>query len=354
MFAARLVTDSAGVTPATYAYSAFGSTRASTGSIANEVRFTGERTDTESGLEFLRARTYDPSTGTFLQRDTWGITPTDSQSIDAYCYTANNPVNAVDPSGHISVMYDGSRHASAPGTGQGGGGSWDTPPKTVDKAASEPQGRPDCGWNPACVINNAIGTAGDLGRDLGGGVGDAWANTGGSVIDYAISHPQQVLMLAVAAAVVAGCFSVAVAICATAAVVGAGAGFGGYTGNTVLNNVTSGGGLSLEGWDPGQALVAAGAGAGTGMACATSAGLGCFIGGAGTAGLQYSATPGSHDAGGYLLNMAGGGMLSVGGGSTLENGAGINLRAAALGTLKGSGMGSAAGWVIQQIQGWLH
>jgi uncharacterized protein RhaS with RHS repeats len=53
----RLLTDSTGVTPATYAYAAFGSTSKSTGSIANEVRFSGERTDTESGLEFLRART---------------------------------------------------------------------------------------------------------------------------------------------------------------------------------------------------------------------------------------------------------------------------------------------------------
>jgi RHS repeat-associated protein len=96
----RLVTDSVGASPATYAYSAFGSTRKSSGAIANEVRFTGERTDTESGLEFLRARTYDPSTGTFLQRDSWGITATNSQSIDAYVYTANNPINAIDPSGH--------------------------------------------------------------------------------------------------------------------------------------------------------------------------------------------------------------------------------------------------------------
>jgi RHS repeat-associated protein len=99
----RLLTDSTGASPATYAYSAFGSTRASTGSLTNEVRFTGERTDTESGLEFLRARTYDPSTGTFLQRDNWGITATDSQSIDAYLYTENDPANDLDPSGHWGV-----------------------------------------------------------------------------------------------------------------------------------------------------------------------------------------------------------------------------------------------------------
>jgi len=98
----RMLTDVNGDSPATYNYSAFGSTRASTGSIANEVRFTGERTDTESGLEFLRARTYDPATGTFLQRDTWGISPTDSQSLGLYLYTENDPVNATDPSGHKS------------------------------------------------------------------------------------------------------------------------------------------------------------------------------------------------------------------------------------------------------------
>jgi RHS repeat-associated protein len=102
----RLVTDSVGASPATYAYSAFGSTRKSTGTLSNEVRFSGERTDTESGLEFLRARTYDPSVGTFLQRDSWGITATNSQSIDAYAYTENDPTDRVDPSGHSARVYD--------------------------------------------------------------------------------------------------------------------------------------------------------------------------------------------------------------------------------------------------------
>ncbi len=105
----RLLTHASGNSASSYNYSAFGATRTSSGSVANEVRFSGERTDTESGLEFLRARTYDPATGTFLQRDTFGITPTDSQSLDLYAYTSNNPVNAVDPSGHIGMMHDGGR-----------------------------------------------------------------------------------------------------------------------------------------------------------------------------------------------------------------------------------------------------
>ncbi len=97
-----MLTDASGNSASSYNYSAFGATRTSSGSVANEVRFSGERTDTESGLEFLRARTYDPSTGTFLSRDSWGVTPTDGQSLDLYAYTSNNPVNAVDPSGHKS------------------------------------------------------------------------------------------------------------------------------------------------------------------------------------------------------------------------------------------------------------
>lgn len=100
MGSVRLLTDASGNSASSYNYSAFGATRTSSGSVANEVRFTGERIDTESGLEFLRARTYDPSTGTFLSRDTWGITPTDGQSLDLYAYTGNDPIDRVDPSGH--------------------------------------------------------------------------------------------------------------------------------------------------------------------------------------------------------------------------------------------------------------
>jgi RHS repeat-associated protein len=186
----RLVTDSTGASPATYAYSAFGSTRTSTGTLTNEVRFSGERTDTESGLEFLRARTYDPSVGTFLQRDSWGITPTNSQSLDAYVYTANNPINATDPSGHCTYGgyggtcspdqnvgdLGGSTTRSGPGAytapattiAKSGPGAYTLPatsrpsaPPSFSKQNSTPQGRPECGWNLACDLNNAIGTSGD-------------------------------------------------------------------------------------------------------------------------------------------------------------------------------------------------
>jgi RHS repeat-associated protein len=218
----RLVTDSTGATPATYAYSAFGSTRKSTGTLSNEVRFTGERTDGESGLEFLRARTYDPSTGTFLQRDSWGITATNSQSIDAYVYTANNPVNATDPSGHVTLSCRYGREdcdsSAARGTqtvgqagssgytdpvssGQGSGGSPAMPPKP----ASQPQGRPDCGWNPACNLNNAIGTAGDWGRQGADAVNKGWQATGGAAVNWVHDNPALAATTAIVGATAVAC-----------------------------------------------------------------------------------------------------------------------------------------------------
>jgi hypothetical protein len=55
-------------------------------------------TDPATGLQFLRARFYDPATGQFISRD-----PAIKVSGSAYGYTAGNPVNATDPNGLISV-----------------------------------------------------------------------------------------------------------------------------------------------------------------------------------------------------------------------------------------------------------
>ena len=56
--------------------------------------FTGEWFDAAVGLQYLRARWYDPGAGRFTQPDTLMSTVT-------YNYTSNNPVNRVDPSGYI-------------------------------------------------------------------------------------------------------------------------------------------------------------------------------------------------------------------------------------------------------------
>lgn len=101
----RRVTDSSGALSASYTYQAFGAVRSATGTLANEVRFTGERSDPETDLQFLRARHYDPVVGRFLQPDSWAYDETISGDLNRYSYVRNDPVNAIDPSGHFLDIF---------------------------------------------------------------------------------------------------------------------------------------------------------------------------------------------------------------------------------------------------------
>lgn len=85
-------TDEAGDVVASYSYDVFGAIRSESGSSENYWQFTGEQIDADSGLQYLRARHYDPETGRFLGRDPLGIG-------NRYSYVSNNPTNLVDPYG---------------------------------------------------------------------------------------------------------------------------------------------------------------------------------------------------------------------------------------------------------------
>ena len=52
--------------------------------------------DVESGLYHLRARPYNPETGTFISPDPIGFLGLDT---NLYRYVENNPINFIDPSG---------------------------------------------------------------------------------------------------------------------------------------------------------------------------------------------------------------------------------------------------------------
>jgi RHS repeat-associated protein len=73
-----------------YSYDAFGAVRAHTGA-STQWSFTGEQNEL-NGLEYLRARYYDPAMGRFLTRD-----PIPSQQ--PYAYAGSSPANFVDPTG---------------------------------------------------------------------------------------------------------------------------------------------------------------------------------------------------------------------------------------------------------------
>ena len=68
---------------------------------SNPFRYRGYYYDVETGLYYLPARYYDPTTGRFISAD--DIEYADPETINGlnlYAYCANNPVMNVDPSGH--------------------------------------------------------------------------------------------------------------------------------------------------------------------------------------------------------------------------------------------------------------
>ena len=95
------LTDENGDIAAAYDYEEFGETEALAGAdVDNEVGYTGQIRDRESGLYYYNARYYDPAYGRFLTQDTCRGEQTDPQTLHLYAYCANDPVNHTDPSGH--------------------------------------------------------------------------------------------------------------------------------------------------------------------------------------------------------------------------------------------------------------
>jgi RHS repeat-associated protein len=90
----RALSDSSGSVQATYSYDPYGNLTTSSGSVSTPLRFAGEYTDVESGLQYLRARYYDPTAGQFLTRD-----PLAGLTHSAHAYVGGNPLNMVDPTG---------------------------------------------------------------------------------------------------------------------------------------------------------------------------------------------------------------------------------------------------------------
>jgi RHS repeat-associated protein len=92
-----LATTTTGAVALSRAWDPYGKPVASTGTALWPIPFgwAGDYRD-DSGLINLRARHYDPVTGTFLQRD-----PLVSVTREAYGYVGGSPLNRTDPSGLI-------------------------------------------------------------------------------------------------------------------------------------------------------------------------------------------------------------------------------------------------------------
>jgi RHS repeat-associated protein len=78
--------------------------RAYTNTCQQNYKFTGKERDPESGLDNFEARYYGSSIGRFTSPDDpfvgWQLN--DPQSLNLYAYVQDNPINDVDPTGHMT------------------------------------------------------------------------------------------------------------------------------------------------------------------------------------------------------------------------------------------------------------
>ena len=148
----RLITDSEARPLLTFSYDAFG--RTTTTALADltglgltspitPIQYAGSYTDLDSGLIYLRARWYDPTTAKFLTRD-----PLEDLTGQPYSYANNNPIDLTDPTGQCPICL-GLVVGFAVGA-------------TLDLATQTSELTPGC--NPLTNINwNQVATAGALG-----------------------------------------------------------------------------------------------------------------------------------------------------------------------------------------------
>jgi len=94
------MTNPSGNVTDTYDFDEFGSQIMSQGTTPNAYRYTGQQSDADSGLLYLRARYYEPSTGRFITQDTYKGDPKDPASLNLYVYCRGNPIKYNDPSGY--------------------------------------------------------------------------------------------------------------------------------------------------------------------------------------------------------------------------------------------------------------
>jgi RHS repeat-associated protein len=93
----RLLSGPTGKTEATFTYDAYGNKIGSTGTSTTALGYDGQYTSADTGLVYLRAREYDPTTAQFLSLDPVVVT-----SGAPYSYASDDPVDQSDPFGLIA------------------------------------------------------------------------------------------------------------------------------------------------------------------------------------------------------------------------------------------------------------
>lgn len=93
------LTGSTGASQVAYSYSPFGSQSATGGTTTNSYTFTGRETD-GLGINYYRARYYNPTTGRFLSEDPIGF----AGGFNLYRYVFDDPIGLADPIGESPCL----------------------------------------------------------------------------------------------------------------------------------------------------------------------------------------------------------------------------------------------------------
>lgn len=112
----RVVTDASGNILDDADFYPFGGERTYTSTSGNAYKFTSKERDAESGLDDFGARYFTSQFGRFMTPD-WSASPVlvpyadlgNPQTFNLYSYVANNPLNGVDPEGHLRLDIGPSR-----------------------------------------------------------------------------------------------------------------------------------------------------------------------------------------------------------------------------------------------------
>jgi len=99
----RQLTDASGAITDEYDYDVFGNLIYRSGTTSNDYLYSGEQFDSHLGFYYQRSRYMNPSSGRFWTMDSYEGATSDPRTLHKYSYVNGDPVNAVDPSGHIGV-----------------------------------------------------------------------------------------------------------------------------------------------------------------------------------------------------------------------------------------------------------
>jgi RHS repeat-associated protein len=102
------LTNASGAVEGQYSYGPYGILSA-TGSTTNSYTFTGRESD-GLGVDYYRARYYNPTTGRFLSEDPMGF---DGSGTNLYAYASENPLSLTDPFGTCPITCTGLQVAAA-------------------------------------------------------------------------------------------------------------------------------------------------------------------------------------------------------------------------------------------------